>query len=747
MNTVYAHTKENSPIEEWEPLYGDGGHAELTTSIVLRWRAVFAHRLKDADRWLRTLAMYHDMGKAKALFQQYLLGKGASVSHKQDAAVFFLQKESALCSRLLTYAFMGHHGGLQDGVKMFNEELKRYSIADEVIAALPPNMSQLEALSLPVIADVENEVELSVAIMLLVRMLHSCLVDADWLATEEFMQPERALARNEGAFLTLGELSERLEQFLARSEQVATGRINMLRKQIHERCYQAAEAEPGCLRLNVPTGGGKTLSSLSYALKHAAVHGLERVIYVIPYTSIIEQTADVFRTVLGVENVVEHHSSVAEESKSEHSCYATENWDAPLIVTTSVQFFESLYASHNKRCRKIHNIARSVIVLDEVQSLPPHVLSPCLAVLRELQRGYGCSLLLCTATQPTFENKGVFTIGWKPGELRSLLGEEFEHLLATQMKRVRVHRLRTMSQCMLVEHYMQLAQKSALFIVNLTREAQALFELLRKTGVEGLFHLSARMCPAHRRRVLSDVRRRLLDGEQVVLVSTRVIEAGVDVSFPVVYRARCGLDSLAQSAGRCNRHGEADLGQVFAYEAAEPEFSLPGNFVEMRNAAYALEDVMRGKGEVDIFASELVDAYFRMYYSRMEAGNKWDSRGVMATCLQGERAGFVWNFEQIASDFRMIDDTGRSLIVPFGEEAEKLRVELLALQKIGLMPTREMYRRIQQFSVTVYEGDWDKLAIDCIHRAAEIYMLDDPGMYDMEMGLLRSPDEEKIYVL
>ena len=156
---------------------------------------------------------------------------------------------------------------------------------------------------------------------------------------------------------------------------------------------------------------------------------------------------------------------------------------------------------------------------------------------------------------------------------------------------------------------------------------------------------------------------------------------------------------------------------------------------------------MRGKDEVDIFASELVDAYFRMYYSRMEAGNKWDSRGVMATCLQGERAGFVWNFEQIASDFRMIDDTGRSLLVPFGEDAETLRVELLALQKIGLMPTREMYRRIQQFSVTVYEGDWNKLAIDCIHRDAEIYMLDDPGMYDMEMGLLRSPDEEKIYVL
>ncbi|MBE6416902.1 MAG: CRISPR-associated helicase Cas3' [Akkermansiaceae bacterium] len=747
MNTVYAHTKENSPIEAWEPLYGDTGHAERTTSIALRWGAVFAHRLKDADKWLRALAMYHDMGKAKTQFQQYLLGKAASVSHKQDAAAFFLQNEGCLCSRLLAYAFMGHHGGLQDGIRMFNGELVHYPIDDEVIAAMPQSLRQPEALSLPVTDGATNEMELSVVIMLLVRMLHSCLVDADWLATEEFMQPERALARNAGAFLTLGELSERLEEFLLQREQVATGRINMLRKQIHSRCYQAAEAEPGCLRLNVPTGGGKTLSSLSYALKHASVHGLDRVIYVIPYTSIIEQTADEFRAVLGAENVVEHHSSVAEETESEHSRYATENWEAPLIVTTSVQFFESLYAARNKRCRKIHNIARSVIVFDEVQSLPPHVLSPCLAVLRELQRGYGCSLLLCTATQPAFENEGVFTIGWKPGELRSLLGVEFEHLLAAQMKRVQVQRLGAMRQPMLVEHFMQLPHKSALFIVNLTREAQALFELLRASGAEGLFHLSARMCPAHRRKVLAVVRQRLQKGEPVVLVSTRVVEAGVDVSFPVVYRARCGLDSLAQSAGRCNRHGEADLGQVFAYEAAESEFELPGNFVEMRNAAYALEDVVWGKEEADIFSPELVDAYFRMYYSRMEAGNKWDSRGIMATCLQGMRSHFVWDFVRMAADFRMIDDAGRSLLMPFGEDAEKLRVELLALQRIGAMPTREMYRRVQQFSVTVYEGDWKKLSKDCIHSAAEIYMLDDPGMYDMEMGLLRSPDEEKIYVL
>lgn len=747
MKTVFAHTKENSPVEAWEPLYGADGHAERTTSIALRWAPVFAHRLKDADKWLRILAMYHDMGKAKPQFQRYLSGLGPSVSHKKDAAAFFFRLDEGLRGRLLAYAFMGHHTGLPDGVRIFGGELAHYTIADEVIAALPSDLRQPETLQDPVFADAENIEEFSLALMLLVRMLHSCLVDADWLATEEVMQPERALARSGRSFLTLGELSERLETFLARREQVATGRINMLRKQIHARCYQAAGANPGSRRLNVPTGGGKTLSSLSYALKHAALNNLERVIYVIPYTSIIEQTADVFRTVLGAENVVEHHSSVAEEVESEHCRYASENWDAPVIVTTSVQFFESLYAARNKRCRKIHNIARSVIVLDEVQNLPPSVLSPCLAILRELQRGYDCSLLLCTATQPSFENEGVFTIGWKPGELCSLLGGEFEQLLAEKMKRVRVQRLGAMLQPSLVEHFRQQTDKSALFIVNLTREAQALFVLLRTTGVEGLFHLSARMCPAHRRRVLAAVRQRLRDGEQVVLVSTRVVEAGVDVSFPIVYRARCGLDSLAQSAGRCNRHGEADFGQVFAYEAAEPEFDLPGNFVEMRNAAYALEDVVWGKEEIDIFSADLVDAYFRMYYSRMEGGNKWDSRGVIITCEQGLKAHCEWNFSEIAATFRMIDDAGRSLLVPFGAEAEQLRAELLALQKMGVMPSRELFRRVQQCSVTVYEGDWKKLAKDCIHHAAEVYMLDDPDMYDMDMGLLRSSDEEKIYIL
>lgn len=746
MNLVYAHTKENCSEAEWELLYGDSGHAEKTAAIASQWATVFERRLRDADSWLRVLALYHDMGKAKGAFQSYLKGQGSSVSHKREAAAFFMAN-GEVQGRLLAYAFAGHHSGLPDGGDLFNRDLSHFQIGDDVMNALPPELRTPVVLQLPNFAGVENMEDLSVAFMLLVRMLHSCLVDADWLATEEFMQPEQALVRKKVGDMSLERLSERLEAFIKQREQQATGNINRLRKQIHERCYNAADASPGVRRLNVPTGGGKTLSSLSYALKHAAKNKLSRVIYVIPFTSIIEQTAGEFREVLGADNVVEHHSSIAEEQDNEKNRYATENWDAPVIVTTTVQFFETLYASRNKRCRKIHNIARSVIVFDEVQSLPPTMLAPCLAVLRELQRGYNCSLLLCTATQPTFENKGVFSIGWKQGDMQSVLGKDFERMLAESMKRVNVYRIGKMTQEKLIAHFLNQTQRSALFIVNLTREAQALFAALREAGIESLFHLSARMCPAHRREVLSVVRRRLEMGEPVVLVSTRVIEAGVDVSFPIVYRDRCGLDSLAQSAGRCNRHGEAEVGLVFAYEAEEPEYALPDVFVDTKNAVYAFEEVLGDEETVDITRAELIEAYFRAYYYRLEGGNMWDVKKVVAQCERGLKASCEWDFPGISQDFRMIDDAGRSLMVPFGQDAEKLRAELLTLQKIGAMPSRDMYRRLQQYSVTVYESEWRSLMKDCVHQAGEVYMLEEPGGYDAEMGLLRTTSEEKIYVL
>lgn len=741
---VYAHTKKDCSESDWELLYGLNGHAERTAAKACGWGDIFQKRLSDPEIWLRVLGMYHDMGKASEDFQAYLRGECESTDHKTAAASYFYHMP--IIGRLLAYAFAGHHSGLPCGCRLFDGVLTQYKISPKVRELAERNIEGCLDMKLPKIRGSREEV--AVALMLLVRMLHSCLVDADWLATEEYMKPSEALLRSGAIGESLEQLSSRLEAYIHARESDSRGYVNEWRKRVHARCYEAAVHEPGVKRLNVPTGGGKTLSSLSYALRHAALHNLKRVIYVIPFTSIIEQTAREFREVLGENNVVEHHSSVPEESESEFNRFATENWDAPVVVTTGVQFFESLFASCNSRCRKVHNMAQSVIVLDEVQTLPPSLLGPCLAVLRELQCGYGCSLLLCTATQPAFENCDYFDIGWEPGQVHSLLGLDFERTLFVSLRRVRVNLLGAKSQGELLEHFLQQGVKSALFIVNLTRQAQELFELMQQSEVKGLYHLSARMCPAHRTDVLKVVRSRLQRGLPTVLVATRVVEAGVDISFPLVYRDRCGLDSLAQSAGRCNRHGELPIGEVYMYEASESEYVLPGKFVDLRNGVYAFADTMYGKEDADIFSAEVIEEYFRRFYVRREGGNRWDASGVLEACFSGARS-LSWDFPQMAEDFRMIDGAQRSLLVPYGEEAEMLRDEILDIQAAGRKPNRSLFRRMQQLSVALYEADWQRVQKECLHKDAGVYMLCSPGAYHEKMGLRRddeSEDTSKIYV-
>lgn len=740
---VYAHTKKNCSESEWELLYGLNGHAERTAAKACGWGNIFQYRLFDPEVWLRVLGMYHDMGKSSVDFQAYLRGERASTDHKTAAASYFFRMP--VVGKLLAYVFAGHHSELPRGCKLF-DDLIEYRLSPKVRELAERNIEGCPDMKIPKISGSREDV--AVALMLLVRMLHSCLIDADWLATEEYMNPSVALLRSESAGESLEQLSSRLEAYIHARESDSSGYVNTWRRRVHIRCYEAAVHEPGVKRLNVPTGGGKTLSSLSYALRHASLHNLKRVIYVIPFTSIIEQTAREFRDVFGERNVVEHHSSVPVERDSEINRFATENWDAPVVVTTSVQFFESLFACRNSRCRKVHNMAQSVIVLDEVQTLPPSLLGPILAVLRELQRGYGCSLLLCTATQPAFENCDYFDIGWEPGQVQSLLGRDFEKELSVALRRVRVNRLGVKSQNELLEHFQQQGVYSALFIVNLTRQAQELFELMQQSEVKGLYHLSARMCPAHRANVLSEVRSRLQRGLPTVLVATRVVEAGVDISFPVVYRDRCGLDSLAQSAGRCNRHGELPIGEVYMYEAAESEYALPGKFVDLRNGVYAFADTMYGKEDADIFSAEVTEEYFRRFYGRREGGNRWDASGVLEACFSGARS-LSWDFPQMAEDFRMIDGTQRCLLVPYGEASEKLRDEILAIQAGGGKPTRALFRRMQQLSVALYESDWQRVQKECLYKEAGIYMLCSPGAYHERMGLLRgneSEDTSKIYV-
>lgn len=758
MNPIYAHTLPSAPMSHWENLYGDGGHAETVRRYIHSFYNPFRTEIKEqTDVVLKVLALYHDMGKASYSFQEYLKcgGRGVHVDHKSAAAKWIIQKWGSAYGCLLAYCFLGHHSGLGNGTELFYNNAFETPIEDEVLKALPEPMR--EAPPRPAFNFVGRgafiKEEAVYSLMMSVRMMHSCLIDADWLATEAFVSPEVAKSREAASFMSIGDMASFLEQYIEERERESHGRINSLRKEIHLACLNAAAKNPGVFKLNVPTGGGKTLSSLSFALEHAVRNGKHRVIYVIPYTSIIEQTAQEFRRVFGENSVLEHHSNLSEENDSEENRFAAENWDAPLVVTTSVQFFESLYSCKNKKCRKLHHISHSVIILDEAQTLPADYLKPCLFALKSLQRDFGCSIVLCTATQPMVVNEGSFDIGWQKSEVQSLIGNELEERLAREMKRVEVEFLGNLSQKELIDHFFHLGARSALFIVNLTRQAQSLFSELKNCGSLHVYHLSARMCPAHRLDVLNEVRRRLQLGEPTILVATRVVEAGVDISFPIVYRDQCGLDSLAQSAGRCNRHGEIDCGQVYFYK--DTEIQLPASFVDLRDGIYTMDELMDRISPSEIFAPETVDLYFKKFYAKrgfslknIDTGKcEWDKKHIIADNLNAREIR-DWNFRTMSEDFRLIEAEQKMILVPYGEHPDELRLQVIKTYSAGIKPDRKMFRNIAKHSVSVHAGEWEKLLpfCECIHDTADIWSLCDISLYDENSGLLRADSGKIDYV-
>ncbi len=733
---IYAHTAENRP---WEPLYGSDGHAEKVERILKTFHPFVDSIVPKDSLLLPILGRYHDMGKASIEFQQYLQGNRSSADHKTAAARWWRKDDKDLIGTLLGYAFLGHHSGLPNFAEAFDDAFNRANI-DEAVDALPPEWKEKPSPGsfcphFKNWGQFSNKGECNFILSFLTRVMHSSLVDADWLATEEFMEPQIAKERSKicAERDSIASLAKKLEEHLDSIEAHSEYKINSLRKEIHEACFQAASKEPGIFQLSVPTGGGKTLSSLSFALEHARIHGLDRVIYVIPFTSIIEQTAQVFRGVLGDRNVIEHQSNIADGCDTSGNRFAVENWDAPLIVTTNVQFFETLFACKNKRCRKLHNIAKSVIIFDEAQSLPTDYLASCLNAMKALQKLCGCSLVLCTATQPNLVNRNGFQIGWQEDELYSLIGKDLEAKLIREMKRVEMIDLGVLNEGQLMGHLSTNDIKSALFIVNKTKQAQNLYRLLKESGRDGVYHLSARMCPAHRKAVLQEVCARLKDALPTVLVSTRVVEAGVDISFPVVYRDRCGLDSLAQSAGRCNRHGEEKLGKVYSYKAEEEEYADLSFSADLQQAVYARNSVQSKYPLENLLFPEVINDYFdEFYYKRRDGSKNWDSQYIM------EKLGksTIWNFPDIADKFKLIPERQISLMIPYGKEAELLRSKIINSKDCRNFLTRKDYHVLQQYSVSVYENEWKKLQNQCEILYDDIWVLSNPDMYDQECGLL-----------
>jgi len=719
----------------------DDGTRMQSLSEHLKNTAALAGGFADAfscRQWGRTAGLLHDDGKASDAFQRRIRGAGNRVDHSTPGAKYASENLRAFkgSGKLLAYCIAGHHSGLPNGDGGGDEtslaaRLRRSSAGvGHAASEIPANLESPPIERPPASADKRG---FSAAFF--ARMIYSCLVDADYLDTESFLDPERADKRRRAPNLL--DLKPRLDAHLAEvAKNVEQTDVNRLRARILEECRIAASLHPGLFSLTVPTGGGKTLSSMAFALKHAVAHGLRRVIYVIPYTSIIEQTARVFRDIFGGDSVLEHHSNLiqekdeADDEAEERRRLASENWDAPIVVTTNVQFFESFFANRSSKTRKLHNVAKSVIILDEAQMLPVPVLRPTLEVIRELVEHYGTSIILCTATQPALMANDEFKNGLEGAREMMSAPPDLEKALA----RVREKRLGTTKDADIIRLIRD--EKRCLCIVNTKKHARLLFQALG--GAEGGFHLSAAMCPVHRSRVLGDlkepkagtIRQRLRDEEPCRVVSTQLVEAGVDLDFPVVIRAIAGIDSIVQAAGRCNREGRiAEGGRLYIFT---PEEGLPpGHF---RQSAQITELVLHDR-EGSTLDSETVRAYFRELYWVKDHGGGLDSERIMPLFEPGAVSG-DFPFKTVAGLYRLIPDAQMPVIVPFDDRAGELCEELRWNTSPGAL-----LRRLQPYTIQVYPGVLAGLIqsgyVESLHED-RYYVLTQFGMreaYDEHFGL------------
>lgn len=703
----YAHSFENKPESDWQPL---GDHLKSVAEL----SAKFAGEFGCAD-WGYLAGRWHDLGKFSNTFQRRLAGAPEHVDHSTAGAQHAVKGTiDQQAGKLLAYILAGHHGGLPNGSSAAGSDLhSRLSKTVEDYSAAPYDLLDggFKLQKPPWL----NDTRCRYQIAFLVRMLFSCLVDADFIDTEAFMKSGKATKR--GCFPNLGEMEDRLSQTLKNIQAAAPStRVNAARKIVLQSCLRAAELPPGIFSLTVPTGGGKTLSSLAFALRHARTHSLNRVIYALPFTSIIEQNADVFREALCdcADAVIEHHSNLDPDDQNDRDKLATENWDAPLILTTNVQIFESLYGNRVSACRKLHNLARSVIILDEAQALPVSLLEPCLEALRELVADYGATIVLCTATQPALNRRPQFPRGLE--NVREIMADPPS--LFAELKRVEVKVVGKQSDAQIAEAISE--HRRVLCIVNTRRHARALYDLVAGDGV---FHLSALMCPAHRSRVIAEIRERLTMPDSVCrVVSTQLIEAGVDVDFPVVFRAMAGLDSIAQAAGRCNREGGSDCGLTFVFDGEKPP---PAGL--LRQTAQATEIILPRFKEY-LLSLDAVRAYFERHYWT-QAG-RMDEPGILQRLREFDMKGLWIPFEDIARDFRMIRDQGSSVLIPHDNVARGL---IATLRRTG--PSGGLMRKLQRFSVNVYAQDIAKLgsAVEKIHE--RYFVLTRKDAYNPKTGL------------
>ena len=687
---AFAHSGNLPDRSDWQTL---AEHLAATAELAAA-RGAFV----GLEAAARIAAAWHDFGKHDPAFDRVLQGENVSVDHSTAGAKLLLDRAKGaekVAAELLAYGILGHHAGLPDarpseGKLEGNMERRierfRDPIAPAITAAAEVDLAPAVSEILQKLRKGQAGFDLSVA----GRMVFSCLVDADFRDTETFYTrlEGREADRDWPALPALlpdlrAAFDAHMAAFPAKTE------LNLLRAEVLAHIRAQAALPPGLFTLTVPTGGGKTLASLGFALDHAARHGHRRIIYAIPYTSIIDQTAAIFKDLFrGAGDVVlEHHSAIDTDKPGQEgrdkARLAMEDWAAPIVVTTNVQLFESLFAARPSRCRKLHNIAGSVIVLDEAQCLPRPLLLPALRMIDALAAHYGCSIVLCTATQPAFDSQQL-----KQG--LPLAGRELApdpDALAGRLRRARVVPAGEMEDAALVEALRDTSQ--GMVIVNSRKHALELFEAVRGAGLEGAVHLTTRQYPAHRRRIIEDIRGRLKSGAPCRLIATSLIEAGVDLDFPEAWRAEAGLDSIVQAAGRVNREGKRALEDSTLTVFSAPGRSVPATMKPLIAAMHSTA----GR-HADLLAPAAIRDWFEQVYWTAGPGRMGQP---MVDAFLLARSGTDFPYRSTAEAFRMIDSKMVPVIVAT-EEAALAAVKELGIEKV---PSGKIARALQAYTVQI----------------------------------------------
>lgn len=687
---LYAHSTNNPDKSTWQLLET---HLEEVAKLAEEFAKPF-----NSEYWAWNSGWLHDIGKATNAFQSYLLrsnalddseydADGSTSNHASTGAAWAIEKKGRCIGKILAYLSAGHHAGLPDwhenttGNASLRCRLEEGNRNFETIRTFAEFVSAKlkEAPRPPQFVGNRD-------FHLWIRMLFSCLVDADFLDTEKFFDQDKSLTR--GRYPTLEDLAKRFWKYMEKLEHKArASSVNTIRKEIREACEKAAKLQQGLFSLSVPTGGGKTLSAMAFAFQHIQshpYHGFRRIIYVIPYTSIIEQTARILATIFGRENVVEHHSNLSPAKESPRSRLASENWDAPIIVTTNVQFLESLYAARSSRCRKLHNITNSVVILDEAQLLPAKWLTPCVEVINQLVRNYGVTLLLATATQPALPDL------LPPTEI---IPPNLN--LYWRLKRTEIHPPRSIDH---PENWDEIAKKlkqhdRVLCIVNTRRDCYDLF----RSMPEGTIHLSALMCGHHRSAIIRLIKLRLQKGLPIRVISTQLVEAGVDIDFPVVYRAMAGLDSIAQAAGRCDREGkstaEGKLGQVHIFIPPKP--APPGLLRKGEDKTRELLTI----SEIDLQHPSTFRHYFELFYGSLNStGKDW----LHNLLVRDANPDLAFQFRTAGQEFKIVEEEGKAIFVRYGESEKWLQ----QVKTIG--PRRHNLRALQRYSINLSKPNFER---------------------------------------